>query len=260
MQSKKQIIVNNQSLSTQKSAVSRKKRTKAKDSHRIVDEVEMLDGELKLVRTTKSGQFWSMSFWLREEGKCYRRSLRTRNLDEAKQLAFDKYIQIKADIKLGNRVFTKTAEELVQDFIKHKTDEAKAGLITEGRVQTITISLNRWFLKYVGQNKKLDKITRHDFKEYYSWRRKQAPNSVSDLKLINQTQNKLKIIFRGSELRCTCAKRTWGGPCELCQGSDNEIYSLRNFFRQIRNAKKHNMTPTEVQEFIKNTKKHVKAA
>ncbi|MBP7722347.1 MAG: hypothetical protein KA155_07395 [Alphaproteobacteria bacterium] len=85
-------------------------------------------------------------------------------------------------------------------------------------------------------------------------------NSVSDLKLINQTQNKLKIIFRGSELRCTCAKRTWGGPCELCQGSDNEIYSLRNFFRQIRNAKKHNMTPTEVQEFIKNTKKHVKAA
>ncbi|MBP7722358.1 MAG: tyrosine-type recombinase/integrase [Alphaproteobacteria bacterium] len=185
MQSKKQIIVNNQSLSTQKSAVSRKKRTKAKDSHRIVDEVEMLDGELKLVRTTKSGQFWSMSFWLREEGKCYRRSLRTRNLDEAKQLAFDKYIQIKADIKLGNRVFTKTAEELVQDFIKHKTDEAKAGLITEGRVQTITISLNRWFLKYVGQNKKLDKITRHDFKEYYSWRRKQAPN-VRNATLINE--------------------------------------------------------------------------
>ncbi|MGB4107660.1 MAG: tyrosine-type recombinase/integrase [Alphaproteobacteria bacterium] len=176
MQSKKRIIVNNQSLSIQKPAVSRKKRMKKDNSHRIVDEVEILDGEVKVIRTTKSGQFWSMSCWLREEGKCYRRSLRTRNLDEAKQLARDQYIQIKGDLKSGNRIFTKTAEELVQDFINHKTEEAKAGLITEGRVQTISISLNRWFLKYVGHTKKLDKITRHDFKEYFIWRRKHAPD------------------------------------------------------------------------------------
>ncbi|MCE7887740.1 MAG: hypothetical protein DYH13_09620 [Alphaproteobacteria bacterium PRO2] len=84
-------------------------------------------------------------------------------------------------------------------------------------------------------------------------------NTVSDSKAVRDAKNKLKTALRGSKYRCTCAKRTWGGPCELCQSSDNEVYSLRNFFRVIRDAKKHNLTGNEIQEFIENTKKHVAA-
>lgn len=177
--------MNNQSLKAVKRPVSRKKSPKKDNSHRIVDEFDILDGEVKLIRTTKSGQFWTMSCWLREEKKSYRRSLRTKNRDEAAELAREKFFQLKYDIKHGNRVFTKTAEELVQDFIKHKTAEADGGLITAGRVETITISLNRWFLRYVGPTKKIDKITRHDFKDYYAWRRKQA-HDVRNATLINE--------------------------------------------------------------------------
>ena len=149
-----------------KTSTPTKRRTKPKkkiDSHRIVDECEILDGAVKLIRTTKSGQFWSMSCWLREEGKCFRRSMRTRNLDEAKELARDKYFELKSDIRSGHRIFSKTAEELVNDFVKYKQDEAYTGIITEGRVQTIKISLNRWLLKYIGHKQKLEKISRHDF-------------------------------------------------------------------------------------------------
>lgn len=177
--------MNNQSLKTSKRPASRKKTTKKDNSHKIVDEFEILDGEVKLIRTTKSGQFWTMSCWLREEKKCYRRSLRTKNRDEAAELAREKFFQLKYDIKHGNRIFTKTAEELVQDFIRHKTSEADGGLITTGRVETITISLNRWFLRHVGPSKKIDKITRHDFKDYYAWRRKQSPE-VRNSTLINE--------------------------------------------------------------------------
>ena len=80
-------------------------------------------------------------------------------------------------------------------------------------------------------------------------------NTVSDLKIVNATQNKLKVALRGSEQRCTCAKMTWGGICETCQGSDKELVFLRNFYRQIRNAKKYNMTAANLIEFIENTKK-----
>lgn len=79
-------------------------------------------------------------------------------------------------------------------------------------------------------------------------------NSISDSKVIRDTQNKLKAALRGAAQRCSCAKRTWGGPCEVCQVSDNELYHLRNFFRVIRKAKKHNMTAQEIQEFITNTR------
>ncbi|MCE7887742.1 MAG: hypothetical protein DYH13_09630 [Alphaproteobacteria bacterium PRO2] len=177
--------MNNRSQIAQKTSKKRSKSAKTKDSHRIVESYELLDGAVTVIRTTKSGRFWSMSCWLREEGKAYRRSLRTKNLEEAKELARDQYFKLKADIQYGNRIFSKTAEELVKDFIKYKSDEAKSGLITQGRVSTITTSLNRWFLTYVGKKKKLDTLNRHSFEEYYVWRRQKA-SDVRNATLINE--------------------------------------------------------------------------
>lgn len=85
----------------------------------------------------------------------------------------------------------------------------------------------------------------------------QLDNTISDSKAVRDTKNKLKVALRNATQRCTCAKRTWGGPCEVCQASDRELVDLRNFFRVIRKAKKHNMTPSEIQEFIKNTQNRI---
>ncbi|MDX2073064.1 MAG: hypothetical protein SFX19_01710 [Alphaproteobacteria bacterium] len=82
-------------------------------------------------------------------------------------------------------------------------------------------------------------------------------NSISDSKMIGVTQRKLKAALKDAPAKCTCAKRTWGGPCEVCQVSGNELYVLRNFFRVIRNAKKHDMPAEQMQEFIANTKKEL---
>ncbi len=83
-------------------------------------------------------------------------------------------------------------------------------------------------------------------------------STISDSRFLKDTKNQLKIALSGVTERCTCAKRTWGGPCEVCQASDNEIYVLRNFFRVIRNAKKHNMDAVKIQEFVENTKSRLK--
>jgi len=83
-------------------------------------------------------------------------------------------------------------------------------------------------------------------------------NTISDSKFVRDAKNQLKVALRGATERCSCAKRTWGGPCEVCQASDGEIYYLRNFFREIRNAKKNNLEPALIQEFIGNTQKWIK--
>lgn len=85
----------------------------------------------------------------------------------------------------------------------------------------------------------------------------QVDNTISDSKIIRDTKNQLRNALRGVIQRCTCAKRTWGGPCEVCQASDREIVELRNFFRVIRNAKKHSMSEELIQEFISNTKERI---
>ena len=83
-------------------------------------------------------------------------------------------------------------------------------------------------------------------------------NSVSDSKMIGVTQRKLKAALKDSPAKCTCARRSWGGPCEVCQISGHELYVLRNFFRVIRDAKKHDMGAMEIQQFIENVKKDLK--
>ncbi len=80
-------------------------------------------------------------------------------------------------------------------------------------------------------------------------------SAISDSKIIRATQSQLRTALRNAPHKCTCSKRTWGGPCEVCQASDREMIFLRNFFRVMRDAKKHNMTALEIQEFIENTKK-----
>lgn len=92
---------------------------------------------------------------------------------------------MQGDIRAGNRVFSKTAKELVDEFVKHKTAEANSGLITHGRVSTIKISLNKWFLNYIEHNKKLNVISREAFNEYYVWRRQKA-SDVRNATLINE--------------------------------------------------------------------------
>lgn len=160
-----------------------KKRTKAKKTgqgHSITECYKILEGAAQVIRTTKSGNFWSLSCWIREEGKCYRRSLHTRNLEDAKKLAQDEYFKLRYEINSGNKIFSKTARELVEEYIKHREEEANGGFISQGRVSTIRTSLNRWFLRYVGESKKLSKITRHDFSSYYIWRRQKASTVINE--------------------------------------------------------------------------------
>ncbi len=79
-------------------------------------------------------------------------------------------------------------------------------------------------------------------------------NSISDSKMIRTTQNKLKAALKDVPAKCTCARRTWGGPCEVCQMSAKGVYHLRNFFRVIRDAKKNEMSAADILAFIDNTK------
>jgi DNA-directed RNA polymerase alpha subunit len=86
----------------------------------------------------------------------------------------------------------------------------------------------------------------------------QHDNTISDSKIIRDTQKKLKISLRNSEHKCTCNKCRYT-ICEVCQGSERELVELRNFFRMIQKAKQNNLSTTDIQEFIENTKKHLRS-
>ena len=82
-------------------------------------------------------------------------------------------------------------------------------------------------------------------------------NSISDSKLVRMTQSKLKAALRDVERKCTCDKLKYCWPCTLCQGSVKEVVFLRRVFRQLRKAKKHGMTPEDIQSIVHQTKKDI---
>lgn len=78
-----------------------------------------------------------------------------------------------------------------------------------------------------------------------------------EARFFRETQKQLKMALRNSKDRCTCNRMTWGGICEVCQGSDKELVELRNFYRVISKATKNKMTDIEVQQFIGGTKSRI---
>ncbi len=85
--------------------------------HYVTDSHDVLEGMVKVFRTIHSGKVWQMSCWVWEEQRYFRKSLRTTLLDEAKQLAIEEYINLKARIRNGEAIFSKTAEELVDAYL-----------------------------------------------------------------------------------------------------------------------------------------------
>jgi hypothetical protein len=60
---------------------------------------EVLEGMVKVFRTIHSGPVWQMSCWVREEQHYFRKSLRTKLLEDAKQLAIEEYVALKARLR-----------------------------------------------------------------------------------------------------------------------------------------------------------------
>ena len=148
------------------------------------DEVEICDGAVKLLRTKQSNKIWQMRLWVRDEGKYFKKSLRTRDLEEAKEKARKLYYQMMGAIEVGNKIFSITMSECVKGYMEHQQQRVDTGFITQGRHTTISTQMKH-LLDFVGENTKLDNIQRHKYKEYYAYRKRTHPE-VRSTTLINE--------------------------------------------------------------------------
>ena len=150
----------------------------------LTQEVDICDGEVKLVRTKQSNQIWQVRIWVRGEGRYFRKSLRTRDLEQAKEKAKSIYYKMMGQVEIGKKIFSISAEELVDGYTKHQQQRVDGGFITAGRFTTIKTQLKH-FLGFVGENTKLDSIQSHKYKDYYAYRKKKKPE-VKNVTLVNE--------------------------------------------------------------------------
>ena len=148
------------------------------------DEVLICDGAVKLHRTRQSNKIWQLRGWVREENRYFKKSLRTRELEEAKEKARKLYYQMMGQIEVGHRIFSITMGLCIEKYLEHQQQRVDGGFITQGRCTTIATQMKH-LADFVGANTKLDNIQRQKYKDYYSYRKKTHPE-VKNVTLINE--------------------------------------------------------------------------
>ncbi|MGY9004235.1 MAG: hypothetical protein ACKVIF_13740, partial [Rhodospirillales bacterium] len=96
----------------------------------LTQEVDICDGEVKLVRTKQSNQIWQVRIWVRGEGRYFRKSLRTRDLEQAKEKAKSIYYKMMGQVEIGKKIFSISALELVDGYKVHHQQRVDGGFIT----------------------------------------------------------------------------------------------------------------------------------
>jgi len=135
---------------------------------------EILGGKGKVFRVPNSGDVWQFQTWIPEEKKYLRKSIKTKDLETAKQRAETLYLETMSDIKTGRKIFGITLHELVKKYQEWRQEDVLLKNITAGRLTTITSQLKH-FLSYKGKETKVSELDRNSCYEYELWRVKTSP-------------------------------------------------------------------------------------
>lgn len=116
---------NAESAQTTPNSLTPKLRKGAKSKY-IIEEHPIMDGAGKVVRTRHTGDTFHCFFYVKDEKKWLRKSLHTKKLEEAKEAGRKLMMLTLTRLELGERIFSKTYEEVVEEFLKEKQEEVVA--------------------------------------------------------------------------------------------------------------------------------------
>ena len=113
----------------------------------------------------KRGEYWHLRYWLTKERKYARFSLKTTNLNTAKEVAKGHYHELKAKEYAGITYFSKTAKDGVAMYLEKRAKDINVN-ITKGRFSTIKTHLEHW-LNFIKRDTKLKELQITDCEDYY---------------------------------------------------------------------------------------------
>ena len=157
---------------------------------------DILDGLAQVFKVKQSGDVYQFRMYVRDEGKHYRKSLKTKDLTTALERGREMGMKILTDVKRGAKVFGLTFQEAVDLYLEDRQKDVDGGLITKGRHYTIQNQL-KWFLKIVGHK---TKVSEHERNSIFNFRRKRnAINQITDVTLRNEQStinHMMKFLYR----------------------------------------------------------------
>ncbi len=151
----------------------------------------LMVGRVRVFRTTS--QVWQMQMWRPEEGKYVRESLRTDDEREAIREAEKRYINYRAKIQSGEKVFSVTATEMRDRFLAHIEKMVEARQMSKGRASNIA-TYTKHYLDFIGRATKVQNVDRRKFRDYLAFRRSKKTDILATV-VVNESST-IKQMYR----------------------------------------------------------------
>ncbi|WP_353207252.1 hypothetical protein [Sphingorhabdus sp.] len=94
-----------------------------KTQKRIMSQHKVLDGLATIIRTKASGDVWQLQMYIQEEQRYYRKSLKTRDLDSALEMAREIGAELIGKRRAGIKIFGMSLRQLVDEWVEYKRSE-----------------------------------------------------------------------------------------------------------------------------------------
>ena len=168
---------------SRKAEVAKPKRVRS--AVRMSEVTDILDGEVRIFRTTHSGDVWQMRMYVSEEKKYIRLSLRTRDKDAALKIARNEYIKFAAKIQSGEKVFSLSAGDFRERYLEYVQTLVRDNQISKGRAGNIK-TYTKHYMDFVGSTTKIQNIPPKKFQEYRAFRQKKL-STITMTVVVNES-------------------------------------------------------------------------
>jgi integrase len=161
----------------------------------VSDRYDLLDGDAHIFRNKRSGDVWQFRMWISNEGKHYRKSLKTTDFNSAMSSAKELSRTLSSDTVFGKQIFGINLEQLVELYLEYRAQDVDV-TITKKRHIVIKTQLQH-FLKILGHNTKVSQLDENTLFEYLHLRNKIKKVSLITIALEQTTINAMmKFAFR----------------------------------------------------------------
>ncbi len=126
---------------------------------RMSDVTEIFDGNIRIYRTTNSGDVYQMRMYVAAERRYVRKTLKTRDKEVAISLAQKEFIFYQAKILNGEKIFSVSAEEFRNKYLEYVSELVTSGQLSKGRETNIKTFTKHWmmFVKKATKVQNIDK-------------------------------------------------------------------------------------------------------
>jgi len=149
----------------------------------------LYDGESHLQKMEQSGDVYQFRMFIKEEGKHYRKSLKTKDYDIAIEKAKKLTRELMANGLTDTLVFSISVEELIEQYIAYRENDIDVATgITRKRWLTLKSQL-KYFALICGANTKLSDLKRDQMYEYSVLRNKLKKCAMATVRIEKSTIN-----------------------------------------------------------------------